>query len=456
MKQCFLIILLLLVMTLEYTVQAQVTIGSANKPKDGALLDLKEYEDVATPGGITSQRGLVIPRVNISNLKPSTPEELAASIGNTGSWGMDDHTGLMVYNVSNREVDRGETCPGIHVWNGIEWEPIIPYSRIEERKVLLSVANRKFEYLESDPTHANFNISLWPLDKQAVALNGDYILGNSKTQQAVDIEGNDYNTSRFYVGYKTREASYRVERNYSCFSVTPNWISNGTIIEKERIFTDGVWTTEHLRTLTLPNGTAIDKHATNSTTDPQYFIPNNKSTITRSEGVLYNWAAAVNLGDGTNGTSVHPGAVNQGGGSQDDVLLQGVCPDGWYLPSDQDFIDLENGIIQKTSLFSSTPDIGSLLIYDTQMGRGTHGTAMKTNGTSKPSAEGGFDISLTGYAGNGGKIFGYGTANYIWSASKNTINYSWRRGVDSGTSTVTRYFGTDTFLFSVRCKKKDQ
>ncbi|MEG2071436.1 MAG: FISUMP domain-containing protein, partial [Bacteroidales bacterium] len=47
-------------------------------------------------------------------------------------------------------------------------------------------------------------------------------------------------------------------------------------------------------------------------------------------GLLYNWYAAMQLQEGSNQVPI----VNELGN------IQGICPDGWYLPSENDFRNL--------------------------------------------------------------------------------------------------------------------
>lgn len=284
-----------------------------------------------------------------------------------------------------------------------------------------------------------------------------------------DIEGNSYMTSRFYVGYITRIKTYNFYRSYSCDpNMAPSWQYERTETETEKDFTDGVWMTQNLKTKKLPNGTAIPKHTANSDTNPQYYPPNNNESNLTSYGALYNWAAAINMGNGA-GQTPDPGIVEQGGGDKNDVHIQGICPTGWHLPSDQEWTDLENGIILKTSLFSSTPSIGgTLLTYDAIGTRGTlHGQAIKSitavagnsygppNGTSKTAAQGGFDAYLAGLANNGSGNH-YGNFAFFWSASSaNNGSYrlAWNKTLDYNRATLERGYGVRYFLVSVRCKK---
>lgn len=103
--------------TTTTTLQAQVTIGSAEKPHTGALLDLKMKADGS------STLGLGLPRVQLSKLKPTTDTELAQSIGNaSGSYNMAEHVGLIVYNTLDAPL-----CgmpAGLFVWDGEQWSQL--------------------------------------------------------------------------------------------------------------------------------------------------------------------------------------------------------------------------------------------------------------------------------------------------------------------------------------------
>lgn len=194
--------LLLLGFCLTGQLHPQVTIGSGKIPNKGSLLDLKEDGE--------TKRGLGLPRVNLKALTTTSSDLKVTVDGATGTaWGKSEHIGLVVYNVNTVDTETVRVFPGIHVSDGNAWQPLIPYGEIREQEVLDAspTANiaRNFEYLEPDPTHPDFDISLWPSDKQAAAQNGDYILGNSETVQVSDHEGNKYYTSRFYVGYRTKK-----------------------------------------------------------------------------------------------------------------------------------------------------------------------------------------------------------------------------------------------------------
>ena len=446
LKQTLGILLIATIFALH--LNAQVTIGSDSAPIDGALLDLKE-------NGATT-KGLGLPRVELKDLTKLTMGSNV--ITNTGTlW--QDHAGLVVYNIAKVETKSKRVCPGIHIWDGEIWQPIVPYADVQEQKVLKSTV-RSFEYLDDSSLASD-----WPVGKTVA----DYPLGyiGTFTDNRVNDAAQTYNYTRFYVGYRMHTITYDIKRSYTCNSATPTWISEGTETAKERIsFEDGVWMAENLRAIHMPDGTAITLNATSNATTPYCHYPNLQPTNRATLGVLYNWAAAINMGTGT-GQTPDPENVIQGGSGADDVRIQGVCPDNWRLPSDQDFTDLENGIILNTATFSSTGNIGGTLLgYDGTNVRGTtHGTAMKatnstinsyaSGGSSKTAAQGGFDAFLVGLAA-GGSANSYGNGAIFWSASNsgNGAN-AWARMLISTYTQTIRGNYSRNHLYSVRCMKND-
>ncbi|WP_165024427.1 FISUMP domain-containing protein [Dysgonomonas sp. ZJ279] len=105
----------LLIIFSTFTLKAQVTIGSSIPPNDGALLDLKEYE-ASIPGGNNSNRGMILPRVELKNFRDLT------ALGITEDATL--YTGLMVYNVAD-QLDICAMLPsGLYVWNGDKWQEL--------------------------------------------------------------------------------------------------------------------------------------------------------------------------------------------------------------------------------------------------------------------------------------------------------------------------------------------
>lgn len=195
-------------------------------------------------------------------------------------------------------------------------------------------------------------------------------------------------------------------------------------------------------------------------------------------GLFYNWAAATNCKgsyapDGTQlDQPAGPGMANINDGEDEPTpqttRIQGICPNGWHLPSDREWTDLEIELDRNTHQYSILPDANDGVIGGGYSRGTTHGQAMqdmcpapgqttwpnaygKSNPVS-PGVAGGFNIILTGIA-NSGSSFGYGGSAFFWTASGDDSAGAWFRDFNQTTSTVSRYSSHRPYLFSVRCKK---
>lgn len=98
---------------------AQVTIGKADPPAGGALLQLKNMDEAANT--TNANKGLLLPRVQLVDLEKLQPMYSYVDVDNTPT--MDEkiaHVGLIIYNVPNDMY-----CPdiraGLYAWNGEQW-----------------------------------------------------------------------------------------------------------------------------------------------------------------------------------------------------------------------------------------------------------------------------------------------------------------------------------------------
>lgn len=91
-----------------------------------------------------------------------------------------------------------------------------------------------------------------------------------------------------------------------------------------------VWMAENLRTSRYADGSAIPMGGTTSSSQlsdsiPYKYYPGGSVNNVPSYGYLYNWPAAMH---GENSSESNPSGV------------QGICPDGWHLPSMAEFNQL--------------------------------------------------------------------------------------------------------------------
>jgi len=109
MKRKILYISLILLFSI-CSIQAQVTIGSSAEPRKGSLLDLKENDNEGKDA--TADKGLGLPRVNLTSLTKLTVDEDANAM---------DYVGLMVYNISNN----ADIKEGAYIWDGYIWKQAV-------------------------------------------------------------------------------------------------------------------------------------------------------------------------------------------------------------------------------------------------------------------------------------------------------------------------------------------
>ena len=117
---------------------------------------------------------------------------------------------------------------------------------------------------------------------------------------------------------------------------------------------------------------------------------------------------------------------------------QGICPDGWHIPSDGEWKQLEIAL----GMSSETADFGNTW-------RGTdQGSKLLSGGSS------GYNALLSGGRTSSGSFLAFTQYEYIWTSTETDSDYAWRRCLRSGDPTVGRW---NTFPknygFSVRCLK---
>lgn len=202
-----------------------------------------------------------------------------------------------------------------------------------------------------------------------------------------------------------------------------------------------------------------------------YHYPERKlSTYTNNPrlGLLYTWDAATGGKGGKNGNTLIKDAEDV---NQNPDRVQGICPNGWHLPSDWEWTELEIEYNVNTSKYSSLPDAnGTITIGVGGHERGTtHGWAMidpcpspgqtlPPNGQSNiisndPSIAPGMNILLAGMVYNSASNF-YGENVYIWTASAtNNSSSAVSRGFYYYMGGTDRRYPARSGQYSVRCKK---
>ncbi|MDR0683373.1 MAG: fibrobacter succinogenes major paralogous domain-containing protein, partial [Dysgonamonadaceae bacterium] len=228
------------------------------------------------------------------------------------------------------------------------------------------------------------------------------------------------------------------------------------------------WMTQNLRSTYTMQGNlkqeiSEDKNEINDYNAISYYYPYLSQTVFEDNpayGLLYTWGAA-NIGTATTE------AVNAFRGRSSD--RQGICPDGWVIPSDYDFNQLEKEIATNPDLYSEQtdpftwdemykdlsgwrPDEGNNITWwGHQMKSPTKVNNTATNGVSNTDGTG-FNALLVGILEKGSNVY-YSTYTYFWSGNAGNTNAAWQRGLRNSNSSVQRGTSNKYYLFSVRCKK---
>ena len=168
-----------------------------------------------------------------------------------------------------------------------------------------------------------------------------------------------------------------------------------------------VWMSQNLRVAHAPDSSDITSHAYEDNTQYE-----------EDYGRLYTWNDAMN-------------------GSTEESA-QGICPDGWHIPSDDEFKTLE------IYLGMTQQEADMVNVW-----RGSPvGESLREGGDS------GYDALMSGRC-----ISGYyqllGQWEYMWTSTEYG-NSAWRRCLSSTRSTVGRYNTfTKSYGFSIRCVKDE-
>jgi uncharacterized protein (TIGR02145 family) len=147
----------------------------------------------------------------------------------------------------------------------------------------------------------------------------------------------------------------------------------------------------------------------------------NNSSNCDTYGRLYDWAAVM---QGVSSSSSNPSGV------------QGVCPDGWHVPSDEEWTELENYV-------SNDGHSGSV------------GTALKSTSGWNDNGNGTDDYGFSGLPGGAraynGNFFDFGYEGHWWSATNNPSVNIWSRSLESSNELFTKEHWSPSYGFSIRC-----
>jgi len=203
-----------------------------------------------------------------------------------------------------------------------------------------------------------------------------------------------------------------------------------------------VWMAENLRTTHYADGTPlVDGTDSGSIEDdfttPYYFwCDDDSAAYAETYGALYTWAAAMR---GDTSSNTNPSNV------------QGVCPNGWHLPSDKEwqqllmYMGLDKAEIE-SGLWAGTDEGGKLKETDT-----THWKAPNTGATN----ETGFTGVPSGYRHFVGAYAFFPTDALIWTSTVYSEFSGRYYGLRYDRATVRSSNERKDFALSVRCVRDE-
>ena len=166
------------------------------------------------------------------------------------------------------------------------------------------------------------------------------------------------------------------------------------------------------------------------------FYNNDENNESQTFGALYTWAAAMNGAPSSMSSPSH---------------VQGVCPDGWHLPSDQEWKELE------MFLGMTEPTTHIIGLRGTNEGSKLASSAERwLDGYLDGNAEfgsSGFNAQPGGGRRYNGSFGHLGDNANFWTSTAYSNFQAWGRHIYSDYSSMHRYRNAKSDGFSVRCVK---
>jgi uncharacterized protein (TIGR02145 family) len=187
------------------------------------------------------------------------------------------------------------------------------------------------------------------------------------------------------------------------------------------------WMTENLKVKTFRDGNPVAQHQSDETwtdTTPAYCIYDNNQN---SPGLLYNWYAVTSINN--------------------------LAPEGWHIPSDQEWKELEQNLGMTTTEADKKgwrgTNEGDKLKIEGSTGWTVYPGVWATNESGFEALAGGCRL-FNGTWGDPG-LFATG---FWWTSSEfNDKQQGWYRYLDYKNSNVFRSYCDKNYGFSIRCVK---
>ena len=205
------------------------------------------------------------------------------------------------------------------------------------------------------------------------------------------------------------------------------------------------WMRENLRTTRYADGTTILMDSKESKTIAYRYAPDYQISNVTKYGYLYNWSAVMH---GARGSKTNPSGV------------QGICPNGWHVPSDAEWTELTDYVSSRSEyLCGNDKENIAKALASTEGWKNNDGNCDVGNNPSANNATGFSILPAGGYYGSyyiddfrHAVIDDFGYVAIFWSATEDNGSPAYVRSFHNYYTDVSRYVHFNTeFGFSVRC-----
>ena len=191
---------------------------------------------------------------------------------------------------------------------------------------------------------------------------------------------------------------------------------------------------ENLRTTRYADGTTIPMGSTSSDDVAYRYYPNGEESKVSTYGYLYNWKAVMR---NSSSSSSNPSGV------------QGVCPNGWHVPSDAEWTQLTDYVSSQSEYVCGNNNtyIAKALASTTGWSSSSNTCAPGNN----PSANNATGFSAVPAGHYDGYYDNFGDGADFWSATRYYSDYAYSRDLHYLHALVDRSDFDKNYGFSVRC-----
>ena len=267
-------------------------------------------------------------------------------------------------------------------------------------------------------------------------------------------------------GTDTSNSANLTVSSFTCGTSTVNDIDGNTY--NTVLIGTQCWLKENMRTTKYPDNTIITKGPSAHgdpgwTVDLSYYscppdYPANTAedcAAAATLGLLYQWSAAMDGAASCNGIPAQPECTTP---------VQGICPDGWHIPSHYEWTQLEQVICSGNGGGTCNTDFPYNETLTGWLGTNGEGSDMANDVTDQSWNAGnlrsdanftqsGFDLGPSGYRHPNGNYYDRGDYTTLWSSTEGGTN-AWIRYLYYSMTSVRRHNFYDKAIgFSVRCLK---